>query len=138
MNATKALERIEVAAASPKTETRDATKLPIGDGVRQGDVYLWRMPMPKELTTQPTGERQVAVGTTTGARHVVEGDVTVYREDVGRLPNWTDEILLGPVLIVGSEQATLTHPEHAHVTLGEGCWQVSYQLDARTRRAVRD
>ncbi len=132
------LERIEAAAAAPNVEIRDARNLPIGEHVRQGDVYLHRMPMPQAMKTKPTGDRQVAVGTTIGARHVVEGDVKVYREDVGRLANWRDDILLGPVLLVGSEQATLTHPEHAHVVLGEGCWQVSYQLDARTMRAVMD
>lgn len=138
MNAETVLQKVNAAAAAPKTKVRDATKIEIGKCVRQGDVYLHRMPTPVTLTTKSTGERQVAVGTTMGARHVVEGDVKVYREDVGRLPNWTDQILLGPVLMVGPEQATLTHPEHAHVEIGEGCWQVSYQLDWRTQRAVQD
>ena len=137
-NAMTMLEAIEAAATRPVTDVRDATKLPIGESTRQGDVYVHRMPMRHKFTTKPTGERQVAVGTTIGARHVVEGDVRVYREDIGRMPNWMDDILLGPVLLVGSEQATLTHPEHAHVVLGEGCWQVTYQMDERTRRAVQD
>lgn len=138
MDAKVMLDRIESAAEAPNEEIRDARNLEIGRFTRQGDVYLHRMPTPKRMATNPTGERQVAVGTTVGARHIVEGDVRVYREDVGRLPNWTDRILLGPVLMVGPELATLTHPEHAHVTLGEGCWQVSYQLDWQTQRAVMD
>ena len=36
------------------------------------------------------------------------------------------------------ETATVTHPEHAHMVLGPGCWQVTHQMDARSRERVQD
>lgn len=108
---------------------------------RQGDVYFTRVvdahPRGKEL-----GTRQVAVGTTVGSRHVVEGAVKVFE---GRAlpkgftaPSWTTQAeLLGPV-VVADEPFALTHPEHAHHRLPAGTYQVTYQADYSTRQRVQD
>ena len=44
---------------------------------------------------------------------------------------------LGPV-IVSDKPFTVSHPEHAHMKLGAGCYQVTHQMDARTLDRVKD
>ena len=140
MTAAQALETIT--SAKPAMELRIARRLEIGAVIHQGDVYMARVddthPKGKLLST-----RQVAVGTTIGSRHVVEGDgVKVYEGK--QLPAWVKEpdwvranALLGPV-VVSDKPFTLTHPEHAHHRCPAGTYQVQYQADRRTHEAVQD
>lgn len=131
-----------ITKAKPDAEVRTCRRAVAGETViHQGDVYLFCVaddhPRGKE-----TGARQVAVGTTVGSRHVVEGPVTVYE---GRAlppgvstPEWTTESeILGPV-VVAREAFVLTHPEHAHHELPAGTYQVTYQADFSTRQRVQD
>lgn len=140
------LASIETHAAAP-----DLRELPrsVGQVAHQGDVYLHRVkddhPRGKLL-----GTRQIAVGTTVGSRHVVEGHVEVY-EGVElppgfRLPSgqvdgrkWQarTEDVLGPV-VVWRAAGVLTHPEHAHHACEVGVDQVTYQYDWATRARVQD
>jgi len=140
ITASKALETIQSAAAA--VEIRPASCIRIGDRLHQGDVYLCRVgnghPRGKIL-----GTKQVAVGTTVGSRHVVDGDASVYAGE--KLPpdmridsSIGAAAYLGPVVVVGCEGATLTHPEHAHHELAEGVYQVTYQVDMATRQRVAD
>lgn len=136
-------EQLEkITKAAPDTELRICRRAEIGKTViHQGDVYLHRVadehPRGKEL-----GTRQVAVGTTVGSRHVVEGAVEVFEGTKlprgVKAPDWCQvSDLLGPV-VVAKEAFTLTHPEHAHHRLPAGTWQVTYQADYSTRQRVQD
>lgn len=141
--ATKTAEAVEkVTNTTPDAEVRTARRIEIGHAIHQGDVYLHRVaddhPRGKEL-----GSRQVAVGTTVGSRHVVEGDgVKVFAGQ--KLPPGVEEpawvqqgSILGPV-VVAEGPFNLTHPEHAHHALPKGTYQVTYQADFATQQRVLD
>jgi len=132
---------IESAAATASPELRDNSDLGSKHVIHQGDVYLHvvKAGHPRGALL---GTRQVAVGNTIGARHIVEGNVKVYAG--ATYPAWVKDpegaqpvAILGPLVVVESE-AVLTHPEHAHHTLAVGCYQVTYQYNPRTMRAVQD
>lgn len=140
MTAAEAIERIHTHRAEP--ETRTLRRIEIGQRVHQGDVYLTRV-----QDAHPRGARlgtnQVAVGTNVGSRHVAEGagvEVFVgqaYPPDFSEPQGVQPNSLLGPV-VVSPAAFTLTHPEHAHHKLPAGCYQVTYQADLATNRAVVD
>lgn len=146
MNATQTIEEaVGLVAKHPAdTELRIARRLEIGGVLHQGDVYLHRVaddhPRGKLL-----GTRQVAVGTTIGSRHVMEGSGVEVFEGKKLPPSvkvmaWCrEQDLLGPVVVV-TQEATLTHPEHAHhrPPTASGTYQVTYQADFATRRRVMD
>jgi hypothetical protein len=132
------LSAIEAHAA--QAELRESPRV-LGEVAQQGDVYLHRVaedhPRGKLL-----GTRQIAVGTTIGSRHVVEGHVDVYEGKKlppgFKLPEGATEAdMLGPVVVVHSS-AVLTHPEHAHHALECGVDQVTYQWDETTRARQQD
>lgn len=139
-NAADAVEAIT--KAKPDAEVRVCRRIEIGRAIHQGDCYLHRVaedhPRGKQL-----GTRQVAVGTTIGSRHIVEGDgVAVFTgaklPDGFTVPRGLQESdLLGPV-VVADEPFTLTHPEHAHHKLPRGVYQVTYQADLVSMRRVAD
>lgn len=133
--AQKMLEKIDRNAATNGKEARDLRMVrtcPVGDvALRQGDIYIWRLPaLPKGCTQR--ADRQLALGQSVGSRHVAEAGPVLYD-----LPEKARHPLLGPV-IEAPERFTVTHPEHAHLSLPSGTYQVGYQLDMRTRRAVAD
>lgn len=135
---TEVLNEIETHVAQP--ELRDRPRQ-VGEVAHQGDVYLHRVadnhPRGKLL-----GTRQIAVGTSIGSRHVVEGNVSVYA-GVALPPGFVlpegadEEDMLGPVLVIESD-AVLTHPEHAHHALCRGVEQATYQWDVTTGARQRD
>jgi hypothetical protein len=135
------IETIEAAAQAPKSDVRDATNMGVGEVLHQGDVYLHRVP-DDHPRGGPLGTRQVAVGNTVGARHIVKGDVEVfegaqYPEGFNEPEDCQPGALLGPLVVFGVEGGTLTHPEHAHHDAC-GVFQVTYQYNPRTMRAVVD
>lgn len=139
-NVAEAVERVAKAAAD--TETRTTRRIEVGSVVHQGDVYLHRVDDGHKRGDK-LGTRQVAVGTTVGSRHVVEGDGVSVFAGVA-LPAWVTAraefgaaAYLGPV-VVAEESFVLTHPEHAHHALPAGTYQVTYQVDETTRRRVAD
>lgn len=131
-------EAIAKAAATPNTAVRHVKAIAIGEHCRQGDIYVERI---KAATKgwKPSKNRQLAPGTSQGSRHVVAGDValTVSGEarPVARAGNVAR--LLGPQ-IVAKGRFKVEHPEHAHLSLPAGTYQVSYQMDWSSQRAVRD
>lgn len=148
MTATEVMARIESEAAKNDPEVRDLRgKMDVpGDVARQGDVYVWRLP-DGAVAGRERGTRQVAVGATVGSRHVAEGPVTLtdpadVREriaalrKIGATAAMTD-VMIGPVVHATGEWC-LTHPEHAHIRFPAGVYGVTYQMDERTRQAVRD
>lgn len=121
---------IERAAAGADAETRFVREMAVGEHVRQGDVYVVRIDtLPRGMTE--TKVRQLAPGETQGSRHIAEGDLLVYRRTDTR------EVAIGPV-VVARKEWRLAHPEHAHMVLPAGNFQVRFQVDARTLRAVVD
>lgn len=141
--ATQAHEAIQQAAeqASPELRYVDTPTT-----VRQGDVYFRPYGRRKQLSyafargnvtvkktafTEEIRDRQLAPGTTQGSRHIVEGDgVRIYRDPTNRHP------LIG-VLLVVEQRCTITHPEHAHISLPPGEYQVSFQDDVMQNEISR-
>ena len=128
LTAQAAFERVQESAAVD--DTRFARTIQIGEGVRQGDLYLFRVEPRIERGTK-TG-RQLAPGNTQGSRHVAAGrGVEVYAVPGGPLD--------GPV-VVADRRWRLEHPEHADIDMPSGTYQVSYQRDfaAEQIRRVAD
>lgn len=131
----------KVTKTGPDMEVRVCRKIEIGSVLHQGDVYVHCVesdhPRGKEV-----GSRQVAVGSTVGARHVAEGaGVKVFEGKL--LPDWVTpgdfqvSDLLGPV-IVADDTWNLAHPEHAHHSIPAGTYQITYQGDWATKTRVLD
>ena len=129
------LAQIETAAtkqAKHKEHKEQIATLKVGQALRQGDIYLLRVPK-----THPRGEvrtdRQLAVGSTRGSRHFAVGG-EVYEGTTA--PKWAARALLGPLLV---NPEVVTHPEHAHVRFaGAYTIQVTHQLDAVSMARVQD
>jgi hypothetical protein len=136
MTAAEAHEQIErQAKTNAVPEVRRIRAIEVGKVVRQGDIYLHRVEA-AHLKGKRRKDRQLALGNTMGSRHVAEAPAECY-EGV-QLPSWCDErTFLGP-LIKSEKRFTVTHPEHAHVELPAGTYQVTHQMDARTMERVRD
>lgn len=118
-------------------EKRIIKNCPIGKGWRQGDIYIHRV-----SNNHPVGDildiRQIADGTSLGARHILVGDVKVYQGK--QLPSYVNSLWpLGYCFDVGKEGATITHPEHAWDCIEvPGRYQVTHQMDMYTMRKVSD
>lgn len=135
-NVIEAVGRVEAAAQKPNEEKRVVTSIEIGCAVRQGDIYLTRIPdgaaRGKELQ-----DRQLAPGTSQGSRHVVAGEGVRVFAAAGPRPELARGALLGPI-VVAEQTFTVTHPEHAHFELPAGTYQCSFQMDPRTLARVED
>lgn len=133
ISAVEAHEQVQ-RSAKARPEVRDFRAAEVGQVARQGDVYVHRVEEghPRGKAT----EAQLAVGHTQGSRHVVTGDAECF--EGAAEPSWCRGSFLGPLVVVGPGGAVVTHPEHAHIALGEGTYQVTHQMDAATRRRVTD
>lgn len=142
MTAEQAVVRVSEAAKSNKHETRDASALAVGQAVRQGDVYLARIELPK-VKGETLTTRQIVEGVSLGSRHVVSGDALLHRhaDPASLAPKGleAERALFLPLVIVGKGGATLTHPEHAHVSLpANSAWLCWSQMDWATQQRVLD
>jgi hypothetical protein len=147
LTALQAYQAIQDHAAkkAAKAVRLSGLRMEVGQGGRQGDIYIWRVD-----ENHPRGKRvesrQLALGVTQGSRHMAVGeDVEVY-EGV-KAPDFlkaTDaqwrsvEIPIGPLIVVKGERFVGEHPEHAHYLLAPGTYQVTHQIDARTLQRVLD
>lgn len=144
------LKQIEQEAATAPKTTRVMKNLALHQTCRQGDIYIQRIPdlAAKELKALKLwGSQKLVRGNEGGSRHIAEsssGDeanrVRVYESDKTRmkvLRTFRPEVQLGPI-IVAKKRVIVSHPEHAHIDLPGGCYQIGYQLDARTMQRVRD
>ena len=121
----------EAAINSP----RIVHKIEVGQGVRQGDIYIWRV-ADNHAHGRKAKSRQLALGNTQGSRHIAEVPAKVF--DGTTLPEWCDRrTFMGPC-IESESRFTVSHPEHAHVELPPGRYQITHQMDARTMERVRD
>lgn len=145
-------DRIAQTAAQADHEPRVVSLVKELHGVRQGDLYLWRVastderePLAELLRSawpefhlgkigERTSNRQLAPGTTRGSRHeVADGDaraLTIYAPSRGGHP------CEGP-LIVADGRFSVVHPEHAEIQLPAGTYQVIYQRDWAFEAAQR-
>jgi hypothetical protein len=148
MTLTKVLEDIKKhAAGHTGKEVRAVEKMKIGDIFRQGDCYIKKVEETK--FGKPALSNQLAPGSSKGSRHIVEGAevftgweapasffaATAKRLGVNR--ERLVEALQGPA-IVAKKSFTVTHPEHADVTLPAGHYVTWGQLDPKTMRRVAD
>lgn len=138
-NAIEAHAEIErLAKENAVQEIRVIESIEIGKVVRQGDIYIHAVKADHKHGNAAKS-RQLALGNSQGSRHVAAGNkfsVLVY--DGTTLPEWCDRrTFLGP-LVKAKKPFTITHPEHAHVRLPAGCYQVTHQMDARTMERVQD
>lgn len=106
--------------------------LKVGDVIRQGDIYLeYTSPVDTSSDHVPFKDNQLAPGSTQGSRHMISGDkLVMFKKTNARITE-------GPVIIAES-RFKVTHPEHAHMDLPPGCYNVTYQLDFATMQRVRD
>jgi hypothetical protein len=114
--------------------TRVVKDIPIGKGIRQGDVYLKRVEkIPPEYSVH-TMDLKIAKGDTKGSRHILEDTkgLRVYRKS-------SPGPLEGPAFTSVTD-IHLTHPEHPSFCLAAGTYLSYYQRDMSLEeiRAVRD
>ena len=129
-----ALKLVEEGAEKNIGEVRHIEALEIGQGVRQGDIYIHCV-KDSHAHGKELQSRQLAMGETQGSRHILEGDALVMAGTTA--PEWAPKALLGP-LVKLLKRCIVTHPEHAHVNLPAGTYQITHQMDARTLERVRD
>lgn len=116
-------------------EVRMIEAIDVGQAVRQGDIYAHKVaPSHPHGLEQKT--RQLAMGDTAGSRHVAELPATVY-EGTSLPSTCLNDTFLGPC-IVSPGRFTIVHPEHAHFSLPAGTYQVTHQLDGRTKQRAID
>ena len=119
---TRVLKWIRREAEGNESTLRWVEACAAGDEMRQGDVYLYPLRAPPEVgASLGHYTKQIAPGSTTGSRHVILGEADIYaRKKNGPLD--------GPY-VHAHERVTLTHPEHAHISLPAGWYEVRYQRD---------
>jgi len=135
MELLEAYATIETAAQKPQTEQRTVTRIKPGQAVRQGDVYLVATQGLK--VGKAIFNRQLAPGETQGSRHIAEAPAQIFESPGHPIQGIAANALLGPV-VESTQPWNLAHPEHAHVSLPPGQYQVIYQLDFAAQRRVQD
>jgi len=143
ITALEAIRRINESAAQPELRICETTAVGQVPG-HQGDLYIHRVEDGFPIgEVWGNGSRQVALGDTTGSRHIAEGDdVTVFHSK--KLPDWIrpaagvpEDRYRGPV-VRAPKGFRLTHPEHAHHDFPAGTYFVSYQVDVTRAMRVQD
>ena len=108
----------------------------------QGDVLIERVSdvMPNGNTVEPwqDGAHVLAEGETTGHRHAIWDQVTMFRDDA--LARDVPDGLYIAHLRVDGPTAQLVHEEHDPITLPKGTYRVRRQreLEPRDARIVAD
>jgi len=135
-------EHLDHISSHADPDVRICRRIEVGKVLHQGDVYIHRVE-DDHPHGAPLGTRKVAVGEGIGSNHIAEGDgVEVYVGE--RIPVWVDfgaddlnAACRGPV-VVALKAWTLTHPRHPHHVIPAGTYQVTYQIDLRTRERVME
>lgn len=135
MQVEEALRQIATAAESASSDVR-VVNPEVGQVVRQGDIYIHRVPDGHRHGAH-LEHRQLAVGTSMGARHIVAMDSPVSMFVGTMRPAWALGALLGPC-VVATGSWKVNHPEHANCVLPAGLYQVTHQMDALTLQRVAD
>lgn len=131
-NLPELLTKVRDEASSAPNDVRMVRVLNVGEAsVRQGDILIWAI---KEV---PVGavrrqSHQLALGDTLGSRHLAPPEAEVYD-----LPENMRQVGLNAIFRL-RERGTVTHPQHAHISLPSGCYMAGSEIDPKTRRAVQD
>lgn len=128
------MNKIMESAESNIQDERFIKTMKVGEVVRQGDIYIHKVAANHKRGNRQT-HNQLAQGTSKGSRHMAESPAICYEGTT--LPSYAKEAFLGP-MIESTQRFTISHPEHAHISLGAGCYQITHQMDARTLQRVRD
>ena len=137
MDVIKVIEKVQQEAQlRAKRETERYGTLSIGDWHAQGDVMFLRLesvPAGSKLVKNP--QPQLAPGNSRGSRHIVKA------EDMTHLKFYTiakKTPLDGPV-VEADAHWEVTHPDHGHVIMPKGIYQLRYQRQyAKVLKRVRD
>lgn len=133
------LSQVREAAASPLGDMRIVDTIDFGQFARQGDIYIRRIAEPSDGWVE-TENRQLAPGSTQGSRHTVSDSVRVLVAPTTAMKRrQTDRGLAfeGPQL-VSEDRFTVSHPEHADISLPGGCYEVLYQSDFQSQQRAKD
>jgi len=125
-------KKIEAKAAVKKKVT--VGKMDHNQWARQGDIYIRKI---DSITGKvELKSRQLAQGNTKGSRHIIVDSphVKLFEGYSGKSIN---DFMKGPQ-IEAKSAFTITHPEHAHLTIPEGNYQITYQMDYARQARVRD
>ena len=131
-----ALEKVKKGAVMNSHEIRVIKSMKIGQGYRQGDIYIYRVaddhPHGKKV-----GSHKLAIGEGEGSNHFAEGEIELFEGTT--LPDFLARgTFLGP-LIKAPKGFKNTHPKHAHCIIEQGgTFQVTHQMEARTLQRVAD
>jgi hypothetical protein len=132
----KLIEKIENEAETTKVaKDRYFPLMNVGEIVRQGDIYIHKVE-DKHPHGDERSDRQLAQGFSQGSRHIAESPCRVY-EGTTPAKSSVGQVFLGP-FIQSDCEFTISHPQHANVTLGAGSYQVTHQLDIKTLKRVID
>lgn len=148
-SAAEAIEKVERCAESNVVESTRVYDLVTVDGQpylknradgkvarahRQGDIYIHAVPAAWPRGAEVGG--QLATGQSKGSRHMALAPAKCYAGT--QLPGYVQPgWFMGP-MVESSERFTVSHPEHAHVSLPPGCYQTTHQMDDATRQRVQD
>lgn len=143
---TKSVANVETTFRAIFATTVDATartnlEMKPGDVARQGDVYVIMVEnredlyeihkgLPRSSIGEKTEDRQIAFGSSNGARHIALGPVTIYSPSNDASP------LEGPY-IEASGKWELTHPEHADHVFPAGKFCITFQTDLSGNKTGR-
>ena len=134
LQAIEAHRKIEQVAELASNDMRIVDAICEGKAVRQGDIYIHRVSANHPHGNEAKGN-QLAIGSDQNARHCAEAPARVYEGTTA--PDGCNTPFLGPT-IIADKPFVVSHPEHAHIKLPAGVYQVSHQSDPRTMDRVRD
>ena len=119
---------IQESAKQNICDERMIRTMEIGQHFRQGDVYLERV-ADDYTVGEEIQDRQIAEGNSKGSRHIMEGNVTMFKRS-------GNDILEGPTVRI-NERSVLTHPEHANVSIPSGTYKSRLQRDHMAEEIAR-
>lgn len=139
---TQATRIIEVVKENNKIFLREKGFTRKGAVVRQGDINIHLVETKYEHGPK-LKTRQLALGSGKGASHIADVGIEVF-EGI-KLPSYCEaRTFLGPFIRV-KKRALIKHgtspsdPErHAYISLPSGSYQVTHQVDPRTKERVAD
>jgi hypothetical protein len=135
---TTAIQDITKQAEIADNATRNVgDNMKLGEAVRQGDLYLFKVEKDVSGLKAIPGQKQLVPGTTQGSRHHAEAPAVLFENDGSSVEGIDTNALLGPI-VDSPSRFEVSHPEHAHISLPAGTYQVLYQLDFQAQRRVAD
>lgn len=125
-------------SAKHMPEVRVVAGMKVGEVVRQGDIYIERVPSIRGQG-KAVESRQLAPGTSKGSRHILAESAAVKLFEAQPELESRAGFQVGPA-IEALGDVTVTHPEHAWIKIVgdkmKRCYQVWFQADfARKERA---